>query len=161
MARGISLRREETALVEAAPRTALRLRVSATDATGMTAAVFLHQRGLGDPYSDATDPADELVAVCNPFDLATYPVDEPADDQSPPFFRKDSLDILVPPGEVNGRECSAEEALERAWTAIHEAVCALVADLDRLDVLNERATVRCGDEPESSASESASMSTGG
>jgi hypothetical protein len=75
-------------------RNTLRLRVTASDGEEMPDEVFLHQRTLVD--ADTDEWQDEFVAICSPYDLSDYPVDEPTTGQFPTYFRKATADIYLP-----------------------------------------------------------------
>ena len=85
-----------------------RLRIVASDAVDMPAAIFLHQKTLVDPYQSGGTVQDEFVCICSPFDLTIYPENEPATGQFPAFFRKSVVDIILP---------SMDTAAD-AWNAI-------------------------------------------
>ncbi len=71
-----------------------RLQCEVIDAINVTKDVFLYKRSIVDPL--LADQADHFIAICSPFDLATYPANEPDAEQDPPFFRKNVIDILLP-----------------------------------------------------------------
>src|SRR5262249_612577 len=71
-----------------------RVRILASDANRMPNEIFGHQRSIIDYDTNAT--LDEFCFVCSPLDLVTYPAGSPNPDQFPAFFRKDTIDILVP-----------------------------------------------------------------
>ena len=148
-ARGVSLVREEIAREFVKNRgDAFRLRITAVDNVLMPKAIFAHQRRLVDPYDGST--GDEFCFIASPFDCTIYPANAPDANQFPQFFRKATVDILLP----------STEAAAETWSAIHTQVCNLVAAYNRLDALLVVETVRCGGdlEPEVSASESGSES---
>lgn len=111
-----NMRYETPSADELYGRPCFRLVGTMLEAVGVDPKVFLHRRTLVDPESGAT--ADEFVAICSPFDLSTFPADEPAENQDPPFFRKDSFDILLP-----------------SVTASAETIAAVNEQLSRLTVL--------------------------
>jgi hypothetical protein len=71
-----------------------RLHCEVTDALNVTRDIFLFKRSIADPLND--EVIDEFIAICSPFDLSTYPANEPDAQQDPPFFRKSEFDILLP-----------------------------------------------------------------
>lgn len=71
-----------------------RLQCEVVDAINVTKDVFLFKRSIVDPLIE--EQADHFIAICSPFDLATYPANEPDLEQDPPFFRKSQMDILLP-----------------------------------------------------------------
>ena len=140
--RGISLLRyEQERVFIPSVGQAVRLVIDAVDAYLMPAEVFGHQKTLLDAYT--TSQKDEFMFVCSPFDLVTYPANEPDPDQFPAFFRKSRIVAIMP----------SQSRAERLWDDVHEEVCELVRALNRLDRLRLREQVRCGSElPEVSAS---------
>lgn len=101
-----------------------RVKVVASNANDMPSEIFGHQRT---PIDTATSTyQDEFVFVCTAYDLSTYPTNAPDTSQDPPFFRKDTLDILVPNIETGNK------VIEE----VKDQVAVLVADLFKLDVLN-------------------------
>ena len=94
MTRRIKLTFNEPEIEKYLGRNTLRLNVVASDAEDMPAAIFLHQKTLVDQTD--SDQQDEFVAICSPYDLSDYPVDEPDSEQFPAFFRKTEIDILLP-----------------------------------------------------------------
>ncbi len=71
-----------------------RLRCEVVDSLNVTREVFLFKRSVADPLNAVE--VDHFIAICSPFDLATYPANEPDAEQDPPFFRKSEFDILLP-----------------------------------------------------------------
>jgi hypothetical protein len=111
-----------------------RLRIDASQPVDMVAEIFLHQRELVDPKTG--EQQDTFVCVCSCFDLTIYPANEPDPTQFPQFFRKDHLDIILP-----GQSMAIE-----AWTAIYHEVLVMIESLNKLDVLQLGAEVRCGEQ---------------
>lgn len=118
-----------------------RLIIQASDASLMPDEIFLFQRTLIHPATATYD--DELIAVCSPVDLSTYPADEPALGQTPAFFRKARVDITVP----------SQQDAEKYWNEIYQQVLQLKSSLDVMDVMVERQTIWIGDEPDSDGSD--------
>lgn len=106
-----------------------RVRIVASDAEDMPAEIFGHQQTLLDPDTQTT--VDEFCFVCSPYDLTAYPINTPAVDQSPAFFRKDTIDILVPGVEM------AQEVI----TQVTEQVTHLIVLLNKLDELEAGAAI--------------------
>lgn len=127
-------------LIKFLGRDTFRVKVVASDGEGLPNEVFLHQKTLVDPNTNSQQ--DEFVAVCSPYDLSIYPANTPAVDQSPAFFRKDTIDILVPGTEM------AQDVIN----AVLEQVCHLITLLEKLDELEALAPVWCPSPPESSSS---------
>lgn len=99
----------------------------------MPSEIFAHFRRLVDAETGRT--SDEFSHVCSPFDLTLYPANAPDPAQFPQYFRKSTVDILLP----------SLAALEEAWSAINAEVGELVEALNRLDRLVVADTVRHGD----------------
>lgn len=115
----------------------LRLAVTASNGTDMPDEIFLHQKSLVDVNTDLE--CDEFVAICSPYDLSIYPANEPDEDQIPPFFRKATLDILLP----------GVGTLVDVQADIEKQVCRLISLLDDLDTVSEVTEVWCPNEPSS------------
>lgn len=132
--RGISLRRLQPERTFTANRgDTFRIKIYAENAEGLPNEIFLFEKTLVDPETETT--ADHFVTVCSPYDLTIYAANAPTEGQFPAFFRKSSIDVLV-----------ANSAMaEHVWTSVRGAVDELIAAMDRLDVLVEVETVRCGD----------------
>lgn len=131
--RGISLTRYEQERAFIKNRgDAFRLKIVAHSARMMPSAIFLHQRRLIDPHEGAT--CDEFVTVASPFDGTIYPINEPDPHQMPQFFRKDTIDILVP----------SQDAAMTVSATIQRYVCQLVESYNQMDTLLEMETIRCG-----------------
>ena len=108
-------------------RNVFRIQIVASDAENMPNEIFGHQQTLVDP--DTLEKQDEFCFICSPFDLSTYPANEPAPTQTPAFFRKDTIDILLPGVEI------ADEVIAE----VNDQVAHLLVTLEKLDVLNEGA----------------------
>lgn len=146
--RGVSLKRyDQEYLVVPEAGDGYRLMIEAYDAVMMPAAIFIHQKTLINPY-DGTN-IDEFCAVASTRDLSLYPIGVPNATQSPPFFRKSRVDVVLP----------SQHIADKVWDAVHAAVCNLVAALNKLDRLKETQDVRCGAAltEESEVSESVSI----
>lgn len=100
-------------------RDTFRVQIVASDADNMPNEIFGHQRTLVDPHTNTYQ--DEFCFVCSPFDLSTYPANEPDSEQSPQFFRKDTIDILVPGIEM------AEQVIEEVTAQVQQLVRLLVS----------------------------------
>lgn len=132
-------------------RNTLRMRIVASDAENMPNEIFLHQRIPVDLSAGETQ--DEFLAICSPFDLSAYPVGDPADGQSPAFFRKAEIDVLLP-----GIDTSNAFLAEVVAQVSH--LTELLQGLDRLETGQ---SVWCPSAPdeEDSSSSSSSSSLGG
>jgi hypothetical protein len=101
----------------------VRLRVTVLTAVGMPAEIF----GFGDREFDdeSADDARDFRFITSPLDENIYPVDAPDPDQSPPFYRRSSLDILVP----------NPAAASRVWERIKVEADNLIASYNRRDTI--------------------------
>jgi len=126
-------------------RNVFRVKIVASDAEDMPNEIFGHQRTLVDP--DTNEYQDEFCFVCSPFDLSTYPANEPDPTQTPQFFRKDTIDIYVPGIEI----------AESTISSVQEQVCHLITLLGKLDELNEGAATWCPSAPDEESSSSSSL----
>jgi hypothetical protein len=121
-------------------RDSFRIQITASDAENLPNEIFGHQRTLVDPDTSTTQ--DEFAFVCSPYDLSIYPANEPDPEQFPQYFRKATIDILVPGVEM------AQEVI----TEVQEQVCHLITLLEKLDELEAGTPVWCPDAPDSSSS---------
>lgn len=144
--RGITLTRSAES-IQAIPNRGdgFRIQIVASGGDMIPNEVFLFRQNLLDPITGLT--GDEFCAVTSPEDLVTYPIGEPAVTASPPFFRKDTIDVIV----------GSRKVADDMWTAIKTRVCELVDALNRKDRLVVEETFRCGD-PEETTSESSESS---
>jgi len=136
----IKLTPSTPSLVKFKGRDSFRVQITASDAEDMPNEVFGHKRTLVDP--ETNDYQDEFAFVCSPYDLSLYPANEPDPEQFPPFFRKATIDILVPGIEM------AQDVI----TQVEEQVCHLVTLMGKLDELEEGTAVWCPDAPPDSSS---------
>lgn len=104
-----------------------RLRCEVVDSLNVAKEVFLFKRSVADPLADLE--VDHFIAICSPFDLATYPANEPDADQDPPFFRKSEFDILLP---------SVTTVVE-VRQSVQNQLLTLLSMLRNLDVLSDEA----------------------
>lgn len=142
--RGVTLVREVLKLVPNALRgDVFRLRIKAIDPVMMPKHIFGHQQHNSDAFTGAI--LAEFCFVASPFDASIYPADTPDPTQNPPYYRKDTIDVLVPSTEI----------ADEVWNNIKTEVTNLVASYNRLDVLKEVESVRIGGDDDSlSSSES-------
>lgn len=145
MTRRIKLLFTGPTLTNVPGRNTLRLTATASEAEDMPNEIFLHQKTLVDPGTDTTQ--DEFIAICSPYDLSDYPANEPDAEQEPAFFRKATLDILLPGNTLWGEVRDEIEAQVRV----------LVSLLDRLASLPETDEVWIPDAPADSSSSSSSL----
>lgn len=128
---------------------AFRLRVEVTDPdnTGADPNVFIYLKRPVNPY-DGTVLADWHGIASAP-DMTEYPVGEPWDATTLPFFRLDYFEI----------DLRSTALVEETWALIVAEVDQLLRALDRLEQLVVTAETYVGAEAEgSSASESSSGS---
>jgi len=124
-------------------REVFRLQCVASEAVEMPAEIFCHQRTLVNASENVAQ--DEFSHIASPYELSIYPADAPAVGQSPAFFRKDTVDILLP----------GVYKYEEVKTTIEAQVRRLLSLMEKLDVLSESSDVYIPSEPpESSSSES-------
>ncbi len=135
MARYIKLRRMPQAR-QAVPNQGygFRLKIQAVEASGLPLEIFGHQRLGVDPHAEVLK--DEFIFVCSAFDLTNYPIDEPDSSQSPAYFRKDTVDVVLP----------AQITADEMWEAIRTEVCTLIAALNAMDVLVVEEDYVCGEQ---------------
>jgi hypothetical protein len=145
MSRGVSLSYAEPVRREGELVPSWRVVITASDGVEMPEELFLFQRVWADDAHTAS--VDELITVVTPFDITTYPIDDPAVGQDPPFFRKSVIDVFVP----------TLDAADFMWETVQAAVCDLKRQMDRLDLLVDVETVRCGDDLDDSESVSESL----
>lgn len=126
MAYRIKLTPSEPVRVILEGRDAFRVRIVASDGENMPNEIFLFQRTLVDALTERE--CDEFMCVCSAFDISIYPANEPSTTQSPAFFRKDTIDILLPSVTL------VDEVIE----AVEAQVGVLVQVLGQLDNLNEQ-----------------------
>lgn len=115
-----------------------RLVVQASDGYLMPDEVFLFQRVLLDPNTNTYD--DEMVAVCSPIDLSTYPTTRPAEGQTPAFFRKAVADLTLP----------SQTMAASLWAELHAEVTRLVSALNVMDTLVTQEETWVGSAPDES-----------
>jgi len=126
-------------------RNTLRMVVTASDAEDLPNEIFLHQKTVVNMALAETQ--DEFVAICSPYDLSDYPADTPTPTQSPQFFRKATIDILLPGiGYFQDVKNEIEAQVRHLLT--------LLPQLDNLEVTDE---VWIPTAPVESSSESSSL----
>jgi len=130
MARSIQLTRDEQSRKpDALSGDAFRLRITAHDAVDMPVRIFLHENRLINV--DTGDTIPDFLTVVSPFDLTLYPEDTPSGSQVPAFFRLAVADFLLP----------SQAYADAAWAEIQAQTTALIAALNKYDVLRTAATV--------------------
>lgn len=137
---------------------AYRLRIEVSDPSGSGADpyVFLYLRNLPNPYDGSV--TDVFHAVASPVDLAEYPIGEPDERTTYPFYRLDYVEL----------DFRSTETAQESYILILEEINNLLLALDRLDLLvaAEETWVGAGAPPDdgsssSSASASDSVSVSG
>ncbi len=123
-------------------RDTFRVQVTASDGENMPNEIFGHKQWVSD--YETNELCDEFCFICSPYDISTYPANEPDPEQVPPYFRKATLDIYVPGTGAAGTVIQA----------IETQVCGLVALLDQLDVLDNVQVAWCPSAPDDDSSDS-------
>lgn len=96
-----------------------RLRVRVLAAEGVTRYLFGHQQRT---IAAIGTQLEEFAFVVAPRDLAVYPIDTPNLTQSPAYYRRSYLDVVLPNPDV----------ADQAWAAIKTEVDVLLAARARL-----------------------------
>lgn len=112
-----------------------RVVIEASDGVGMPDEIFGFERTLIDPYNNQY--SENFAFICGPWDLVTWPVDEPREEDQPAYFRKSVLDLVLP----------AETYAEQFWEELKLELCNLIAALNAMDNLEEQDTFACGVTP--------------
>ncbi len=147
MARGITLTRSAESIEAIENRgDGFRIQIVASAGLMMPNEVFLFKQNLINPNTGVT--GDEFCAVTSPEDLVCFPVDAPKTGQSPPFFRKDTVDVIV----------GSRKTAQDLWEAVKDRVCELVLALNRKDQLVNIDSHRCGDADPTTSESSMSVS---
>lgn len=120
----------------AVPNQALgfRFKIQAIEAADMPLKIFAHQQAVESPHSATVK--EEFVFVCSAFDLTLYPADEPDTTQSPAYYRKDLIDVVV----------ASQAMADEFWDAVKQEVCNLVKALNAMDVLVVAEDYVCGEQ---------------
>jgi len=142
----IKLTRYESTSVNVHYISAYRLKIIASDASGLENRVFLFRRDAINPYT--SEATDTFVAVCSPVDLEDYPPAEPDPAKEYPFFRADTVEV----------DFRTTAMAEEVWLIIKKEVCTLLEGLDRLETLKLKEEVWCGTPPDESDSSASSDS---
>lgn len=145
--RGITLTRSKESIEAIDNRgDGFRVQIVASDGLMMPEEVFLFKQNLLNPKTGMT--GEEFCAVASPEDIVCFPVDAPKTGQSPPFFRKDTIDVIV----------GSRKTVLDLWDAVKKQVCELVLALNRKDRLVVVETTRCGDTEDVTSESSTSVS---
>lgn len=107
-----------------------RMALTTQNAVRMPEEVFTFMKGTDDPR-DERDPNEYFYFVATPFDATIYPVGSPDATQRPPFFRTNTIELLVPSSQV------AEQTEED----FRQELSYLVAAYNRLDFLQPRGEI--------------------
>lgn len=100
-----------------------RLRIVASQACRMPAAIFRYVRHPADPNTG--EQLDEFTGVCSVADLAEFPVDDPDPTASPPVFRADTIDLVL----------ESRQRAETIWQLVQDESLSLKHALDAADAL--------------------------
>lgn len=134
MARGIQLRRTESATASHRHIRAWRLRVDVEAVNGgMDENVFLWEQG--DPDPDTDEIVNEFVTVATVADMSKYPVGAANPEYENPYFRTNFFEI----------DLESQADYDWAWEEIQKAVGLLVTALDEADTLGDSEEVWIGD----------------
>lgn len=108
-------------------RSVFRLQVTASEASGddLDNYIFLYQRSMVDPLTEVQ--CDEFMSICSAFDIVSYPRNTPNEEQSPQFFRKNTMDILLPSVLV----------VDQTISSIKSQVDVLMAALDAIENISD------------------------
>lgn len=106
-----------------------RVRIEVDHAIDMPEEIFLFRKTTINPTTG--ELGDAFSTVCAYSDLSLYPVDEPDEGVLPPFFRKSSVDVILP----------ATADIDDYYDSVKERVQALVDAANALDTLTEDDTV--------------------
>lgn len=110
-----------------------RMKIVAYDGNHMTNSIFRYIQG---PFSQATGAYyQEFDGVCSPADIEEFPVDSPAANANPAWFRKDYIDLVF----------RSNVTAEEAWDRIVSDVSKLVSTLDIMDNMVQEKIVDIGD----------------
>jgi len=130
-------------------REVFRLVCTASNGVNVPNEVFGHEKTLVDPVTGMQQ--DEFSFICSPYELSIFPANEPDPTQSPQFFRKASLDILLPSVQI----------FADTKDAIESQVSRLLDLLNLLDELQNTqiVTLTAGTASEDSSSSSSDVSS--
>jgi hypothetical protein len=118
-----------------------RIRATVTAAVDMPRAVFAYRLEPIQPAAEGEDPAEPRAIfshVCSPADLEEFPADAPYPNANPPWFRRDTIDLVW-----RARVQATED-----YEAILRDITNLRDSLDRMDELTTLAPVWLGTPPE-------------
>lgn len=130
MARSIDLTRysESTAPVEGRGD-AFRLRIEASNPVDMPKEIFLFVQGPKDMNTGTVH--EYFLGIATPDDLVTYPVNSPDPNIDPPYYLKDTIDVLV----------ESREVADYIWSEVRAQVKTLIEALNNKDTLSADETV--------------------
>ncbi len=148
MARRLKLTRKELIEVNYQYLGAFRLRVEASDPSnsGADPCVFLYNRRPVNPYNG--DVVDDFIAIASPGDLSEYPVGEPRDGTTFPFYRLDYVEL----------DFRSTERASKTWLLLIAEIDNLMKALDRMEQLVPIEEIWVGSAPTEGVSDSASTS---
>lgn len=149
MARRLKLTRSQLTAVNYQYLGAFRLRIDVSDPTdsGADPCVFVYNQRPVNPYNNTV--VADFMAITSPGDLAEYPVGQPNQNTTYPFFRLDYVEL----------DFRSTEQAEDTWLLIVAEVSNLILALNRMDQLVQTEEVWVGAANEEGHSESASTST--
>lgn len=144
--KSLKLQRYQSQEVQYKQNAAVRLRIVVTDATNIDANIFVFLRSPLNPHTGET--SDMFQTIASPYDMEVYPVDEPDETTTYPFFRSNMLELDFP----------SITLANDAWTRIIAMTQSLITSSKKLDVLSLVEEVTLGDASAPNPSQSLSDS---
>lgn len=140
MSRGIKLTPEfqENFIVNAF--TGFRLRVTASEANGLSDSIFLYV--ARPPVGAETESQGVIMGVCSAADMADWPDGAPEPNAVPAWYRRAVLDVV----------CPSRIDADLLWARIQKEVEVLIESLNATDELAISEPVVIGDLASSSSS---------
>jgi len=108
---------------------AFRIKITASNAVNMQNEIFLFVQGPKDASTGTTH--EYFLGVATPDDLVTFPLNNPDTTMDPPFYLKDTIDVLV----------ESREVADYIWTEVQAQVKTLIDALNNKDYLINDETV--------------------
>lgn len=106
-----------------------RLKCTASDGLYMPDEIFCHNRTVVNEALNESQ--DEFSHIASPYELSIYPANAPTPGQSPAYFRKSTIDILLP----------SVTLYQETKTLIQAQVSRLLDLQEKLDLLETSDTV--------------------
>jgi len=109
-----------------------RMKIEAFSANNMNKAIFRYIKG---PFNgNAGNYQEDFDGVCSPSDLEEFPIDAPAANANPAWFRKDYVDLVF----------RSQSTAEETWDRIVKDVTILIKTLDVMDNISQEKIVSIG-----------------